>query len=93
MTGTRECPTCRGAGRIDMPGPAPPTDAMGLRLFNLFAERGMTQAAIAEVLGRKQPTISLWLAGERKPNFGDLCRIADLFDTTTDYLLGREADR
>lgn len=79
------CPTCGGSGRI----PAPPTNPMARRLYDLFRERELSQKAVAKLLGRSQATVSYWLAGKRSPSAADLCQIADLFNTTTDYIVGR----
>jgi transcriptional regulator with XRE-family HTH domain len=68
-------------------------DALGPRLSSLLAELDMTQTAFAEILGCRQSTISQWLTSKREPSLSDLCRIADLFDTTTDYLLDRTSTR
>ncbi len=90
--GTTQCPTCRGTGRLDIPGPPPPKEAVGARLTALVTERGISQTHLAQRMGRSQPTISQWLAGLQRPGYDDLCSLADLFGTTTDYLIGRTGD-
>jgi transcriptional regulator with XRE-family HTH domain len=88
---TRECPTCRGSGRLTVPGPTPLMGEMGRRLTALLVEHNMTQDMLGKTISRSQPTISLWLSGKRKIPPEDLCKLADLFATTTDYLLGRNS--
>jgi DNA-binding XRE family transcriptional regulator len=60
------------------------------RLSELMKQRGVTQAGLAGHLGRTQTAVSYWCAGKRQPSLSDLCRIAAVFDVTTDYLLGRD---
>lgn len=89
----RPCPACAGTGKIPAYAQAPPTGTMGRRIFDLAGERALTQEALAALLQRSQPAISLWMSGGRKPNLDDLCRLADLFSTTVDYIIGRVPDR
>ena len=49
----------------------------------------LTQDQIAEVLNVQKRTYGSWERGERQPDFEILCKIADYFNVTTDYLLGR----
>ena len=50
---------------------------------------GMSQAQFAESLGKSQRTVSAWETGIHEPSLDLLCRIADMCNVTTDYLLGR----
>ena len=59
------------------------------RLRRLRTERMLTQAALGEELGLSEPTVCMYERGEREPSFNTLCRLADFFGVTTDYLLGR----
>ena len=43
----------------------------------------------AQLLGVSQPTLSSWEAGRKSPTIENLKKMADLYDVTTDYLLGR----
>jgi transcriptional regulator with XRE-family HTH domain len=54
-----------------------------------LARRQMTQQELADRLGYTQTAVSYWAAGKRQPDLDDLCRLADEFGVTTDYLLGR----
>ncbi len=50
---------------------------------------GMSATEAAARLGVSQPTISGWESGRKAPGTDALERMADLYRTTTDYLLGR----
>lgn len=50
----------------------------------------LTQLQVAEKLGVGQSTYKNYECGLREPNNDLLCKIAELFNVTTDYLLGRE---
>ena len=78
----------------DAPGQEPedakhPTRLDTDRLRRLRTERMLTQAALGEELGLSEPTVCMYERGEREPSFNTLCRLADFFGVTTDYLLGR----
>lgn len=60
-------------------------------LRRLRRQEGMTQPQLAQRLGVSRSTISMYERGEREPDFALLQRIADLFQTDTDQLLGRTA--
>ena len=59
------------------------------RLRELRAEKNMSRAELAEKLHVSVRLISYWETGKRECSFDMLIAIADVFDTTTDYLLGR----
>lgn len=50
---------------------------------------GETQANMGERLGVAQRTIAGWESGGRSPKPDMIVKIADLYDVSTDYLLGR----
>lgn len=56
----------------------------------LRKSKDLTQKEIAEDLGITQPTYQQWESGKRSPTAETLEKLADYFDVTTDYLLGRE---
>ena len=60
-----------------------------LRLRELRAEKNITRAELAEKLHVSVRLISYWETGKRECTFDMLIAIADTFDTTVDYLLGR----
>ena len=49
----------------------------------------LTQAELAKKLQISSSTIAMYERGARNPDPDMLVRIADFFDVTTDYLLGR----
>ena len=49
----------------------------------------MTQKEVAEYLGISQPSYIRYENGSAEPNLENLSRLADLFDVSADYLLGR----
>lgn len=59
------------------------------RFVELREEKGLTQAKLAEELGMSVRAIAFWESGERKPPIDKLEWLADFYDVTTDYLLGR----
>lgn len=52
---------------------------------------GYTQKEIAEAIGVPQRTYGSWERGERMYNAEDACRIADVYNCSMEYLLGRRA--
>ena len=62
------------------------------RLRSLMKERKVTQADIAAHIGRSRQTVSEYVLGSSEPPFSVLVKIADFFNTTTDYLVGRTND-
>lgn len=60
-----------------------------MRLKELRSEGRITRAALAEKLNISVRTISYWETGKRECSFDMLIKLADIFDTTVDYLLGR----
>lgn len=59
------------------------------RLKELRTEKNLTQAALAAVLNVDRTAVIKWENGERETSFAMLIKIADYFDVTLDYLLGR----
>ena len=64
----------------------------GERLRELREAKGITQKKLAEVLGVSPRMVSFYESGAHFLSDEDqLCKLADYFDVTTDYLLGRSA--
>ena len=55
----------------------------------LRKEKKITQLKLAMDLNMTQNTISRYESGGREPGIAELIRIADYFDVSVDYLLGR----
>lgn len=51
--------------------------------------RGFSQSDLASKSGLQQVAISFFETGRRAPSFGNLKRLADALEVTTDYLMGR----
>ena len=61
---------------------------MELRLKELRLENGYTQAFVAERLNIKQNTYSQYEMSVREIPIESLCKLAELYDTSVDYILG-----
>ena len=61
---------------------------MANRIKELRGELHMTQAGFGEVLGLTQETVSCYESGKIYPSFPQLCRMAELFDASLDYIMG-----
>lgn len=59
------------------------------RMRDLREDAELSQTELAEALGIAQTTYSGYERGFREPSLEMLCRLADFFHTSTDYLLGR----
>lgn len=62
-------------------------------LAQLRAERGLPQKKAAAGLGISQALLSHYENGAREPGYAFLCRAADYYGVTADFLLGRSATR
>ena len=60
-----------------------------MRLKELRKKKGISQQRLATDLNTTQNTISRYETGEREPGIDDLTKIADYFNVSIDYLLGR----
>ena len=65
-------------------------DVFSKKLAELRREKGLSQAALAQALGVDASTIAKYETNDRLPDVYTLSRIADYFDVSTDYLLGRK---
>ena len=65
---------------------------MNNRIKALRLEREMSQRALAEKIGCSQKSIDGWEKNKIEPTAAFICALADVFECTTDYLLGREDD-
>lgn len=60
------------------------------RLKGLRSKRGLTQQAAADALGITLRQYQRFEAGDQRPGYDNLIRIADLFQVSLDWLTGRE---
>lgn len=66
---------------------------LGSRIKKLRTEKGITQGYIADKLGMGRSNVGHIENGRTTPTSEALDKIADILDTTTDYLLGRTEDQ
>lgn len=62
---------------------------VGKTIAKLRMEKGIRQKDLSEVLSMSPSNISNYENGAYWPDLNTICRMADYFDVTTDYLLGR----
>lgn len=60
------------------------------RLKLLRKNKGLTQTELANELHLSHGAIAMWETDKRQPDNDTMLRIADFFDVSVDYLLGRE---
>ena len=60
-----------------------------VRLKELRKKKGVSQLKLATDLNTTQNTISRYETGEREPGINELIKIADYFNVSVDYLIGR----
>ncbi len=65
------------------------TNSIGLRIQKLRKQANMSQFQLGKVLGIAPSTLGMYETGKREPSLEVLNRIADYFNVSTDYLLGR----
>ena len=63
------------------------------RIRDLREDRDMTQKQIAQMLGISQTGYSKYETGENDIPTQVLIKLADFYQTTTDYLLGRTDEK
>lgn len=61
----------------------------GKKLRELRELKGLSQEELGKVLNKTKNNISQYETGKREPDLETLNKIADFFNVTTDYLLGR----
>ena len=62
------------------------------RIKDLMVEKGLNQVNLAKKIGVKQNTISAWLRKKKEPCIFSLWLLADFFEVSIDYLVGRKSD-
>ena len=60
-----------------------------MRLKELRKKKNISQLRLATELNTTQNTISRYETGEREPGIDELIKIADYFNISVDYLIGR----
>ena len=59
------------------------------QLKTIRNRKGVTQKQLAQAVGASERGIQSYEIGERKPAFDQLLALADYFDVSLDYLVGR----
>lgn len=62
---------------------------IGQRIRDLRKQKRMSQTELAKSAGVSQTTVTAWETGKAEPSSSAVARLADIFNVTTDYLLGR----
>lgn len=59
------------------------------RLKSWRTAKGIKQSELATIIGVRNTAISMMESGERGPSAEVLCALAEYFDVSIDYLVGR----
>ena len=62
---------------------------IGQRIRDLRKQKRMSQTELAKSAGVSQTTVTAWETGKAEPSSSAVAKLADIFNVTTDYLLGR----
>ncbi|WP_341877629.1 helix-turn-helix transcriptional regulator [Defluviitalea saccharophila] len=65
----------------------------GLRLKELRTEKNLTQKDIANLINLSPSTVGMYEQGRRDPDTETVKTLADYFNVSVDYLLGRSNDQ
>lgn len=60
-----------------------------IRLKTLRENMGLSQYKFADEIGVAQSTVGMWESGKREPDFHTAQILADFFNVSIDYLVGR----
>lgn len=63
-----------------------------IRLTNIRRSKGFTQKQVADGIGISEVGLQNYENGRRKPAFDVLISLADFYDVSLDYLVGRSDD-
>ena len=63
------------------------------RIRTLRLAKGISQVDLAVMLNVSKQSVSNWENDNIQPSIDMLIRLADIFNVSTDYLLGREVSR
>ena len=64
----------------------------GTHLKLLRKSKSITQKQLASAIGATERSVQQYELGERKPSFDVLIALADYFNVSLDYLVGRSDD-
>ena len=60
-----------------------------MRLKELRESKGLKQKEVAKIIGYSEISYARYEKGEREPDISTLCKLAEYFNVTVDYLIGR----
>lgn len=60
------------------------------RIKDLMKNEKLTQMQLARALGVGQSSVSDWINAKSEPSIENLWKLADFFDVSADYLIGRK---
>ena len=63
-----------------------------MRIRELREEKNLSQDDVAKAIGTNQRNIGRWEKNENEPTSGFLLKLANFFECSVDYLLGRSDD-
>ena len=63
---------------------------MSYRFREAREKAGLSAAEVGRRIGVSQPAVTQWETGSKVPSVEMLCKLADLYCVSTDYLLGRD---
>lgn len=58
-------------------------------LNELIEENGITKKRLADGIGASKALVTIWTQGKSYPTISYLSKLADYFEVSADYLLGR----
>lgn len=62
---------------------------MNEKLRRLRENMGLQQKEVADRLGVNPSAVTRWESGEKRPDLVNLVKLADLYNVSIDYLMGR----
>ena len=62
------------------------------RLKELRLTKKMSQQILADLIGVSRSTVAMWETSSSQPDNDCLLKLSDIFEVSTDYLLGRTDD-
>ena len=65
-------------------------EQMTYRFREAREKAGLSTLEVAKRIGVSQPAVTYWDNGTKPPSIETLCKLADLYCVSTDYLLGRD---
>lgn len=65
------------------------TIMIGQTIRDLRKQKRMSQTELAKIIHVSQQTVTAWETGKAEPSSSAVSNLADYFNVTTDYLLGR----